>query len=295
MITINPSGGLCNRMRALDSALALGRAASVPVRLAWSINADLGCPFLELFEPIPGLESVESKIENTAVTSQTTTDFREIAKRLKPLVGFVKNVRKTLKAIRNAGSAGRELGREDTLYYSDKPEKLTALASRYDLRIETFERFFFGAQDYQGFKPTPEITRRVDALSLTARNVVGVHIRRGDSRVAIAHSPIQYFIASMRAKYKADTTTEFFVASDSPTVEDELEREFPGRIIRQPKGSYSREDPVGVKHAMVDLYCLASCRHLIGSYWSSFTDTAYELGKMPWEIVFRSTKGAGRS
>jgi len=295
MIVINPSGGLCNRMRAMDSALALGRAASVPVRLVWSLNAELGCPFLELFEPIPGLESVEGKIETSAGSLQAKSDFREIAKRLKPLVAFVKNVRKTLKAIRNSGSTGRELGREDTLYYSDKPERLIALAGRYDLRIETFERFFFGAEDYQGFRPTAEITRRVDAFSLTTRNVVGVHIRRGDSRVAIAHSPIQYFIASMRAKCSADATTEFFVASDSPAVEAELEREFPGRIIRQPNGSYSREDPAGVKHAMVDLYCLASCKHLIGSYWSSFTDTAYELGKMPWEIVFRSTKGAERS
>ena len=90
----------------------------------------------------------------------------------------------------------------------------------------------------------------------------------------------------MRSICDADPSTQFFVASDSSEAEDELEREFAGHILRQPKKSYARDDPEGIKHAMVDLYCLASCARFIGSYWSSFTDTAREIGKMPFEMIY---------
>ena len=37
--------------------------------------------------------------------------------------------------------------------------------------------------------------------------------------------------------------------------------------------------------AVVDLFVLSKTRRLIGSYWSSFTDTAAELGNLPLTIA----------
>ena len=33
-----------------------------------------------------------------------------------------------------------------------------------------------------------------------------------------------------------------------------------------------------MQDALIDLWCLAASRKIIGSYWSSFTDTAADMG-----------------
>jgi len=269
MITITPTAGLCNRMRALDSALALGRAASVPVRMVWKRNFELNCPFEELFEAIPGLVSIKERMEG-----------------LKPPSSFVRKTSRIRRSIRATISRTRFINQPESAHYADKPEALIGLAAEHDLDIDTYERFFRGSEDYQGFRPSAGIREKVEEYKLKSSNIVAVHIRRGDSKPSWIYSPTRGYIASMRSVCEADPSVRFFVASDSAEAEDELESAFPGRIVRQPKASYAREDPEGIKHAMVDLYCLASCRRFIGSYWSSFTDTALEIGKMPFEMIY---------
>jgi hypothetical protein len=78
----------------------------------------------------------------------------------------------------------------------------------------------------------------------------------------------------MRQELDEHADTRFFLATDSPAEEERLQQEFPGRIIMHPKTSLKRHDPRAVQEAMVDLYCLANCRKLFGSYNSSFTETA---------------------
>ncbi|GAF04932.1 hypothetical protein [Saccharicrinis fermentans] len=48
MISIVPGGGLANRMRAIDSAIALTRNT---VKIIWLKNKDLNCDFYQLFKP----------------------------------------------------------------------------------------------------------------------------------------------------------------------------------------------------------------------------------------------------
>jgi hypothetical protein len=68
-------------------------------------------------------------------------------------------------------------------------------------------------------------------------------------------------------------------------TERRLELEFPGRIIKQVNKNYSRDEPDGIKSAAIDLFCLASCKMLIGTYGSSFSETARDIGKIPSEII----------
>ena len=50
MLIIQPIGGLCNRMRAINSALVLAKKQNKKLKVIWFVNAELGCPFEELFE-----------------------------------------------------------------------------------------------------------------------------------------------------------------------------------------------------------------------------------------------------
>ena len=285
MIVIRPNAGLCNRMRALDSALALGRVAGVPVRLCWPLDDDLNCPFERLFEPLHGLESFENKVDRQIASSMAAKNSRGLAKKIVPLVRLVKIARRARRLVRNLDPKSRVIGQEDTEFCLANPGKLIGLAKRYDLHIFTFDRFFRGDEDFLGFRPVPEIFKRIEQVSLGGRNVVGVHVRRGDHELSKEHSPIQGFISSMRSLSDSDPTLEFFVASDSEEMEHRLDREFPGRILRQADKSYARDKPEGAIHAVADLFCLASCKSLIGSFDSSFTETACEIGKIPCAVV----------
>ena len=50
MIIIQPIGGLCNRMRAIGSAMILAEKRGEKVTVFWKVAPELGCPFEELFE-----------------------------------------------------------------------------------------------------------------------------------------------------------------------------------------------------------------------------------------------------
>lgn len=285
MIIITPEAGLCNRMRALDSALALGQAADVPVSVVWPLDPALNCRLERLFDPLPGLDSIEYREEPGDEPSESAQSLRSALKRIAPLVLAVKSARLIRKTLRNANPHSLVIDQKDTQRLLAHPERLVKQAKRRDLYIDTFDRFFRGPEAYSGFVPAPPLGQRIDAFSLKTRNVIGVHIRRTDHRVSIAHSPVSGFIAAMEARIERDPTVEFFVSSDSPEVELRLEEQFPLRILRQAKKEYARGVPEGIEDAVVDLFCLASCRSLIGSYISSFSETAGELGRLPLEIV----------
>ena len=106
---------------------------------------------------------------------------------------------------------------------------------------------------------------------------VGVHIRRTDNMASIQHSPIEDFEAAMREEIERDPDTRFFLATDDPAIEARLQEGFPGRIVVHAKSSLARNDPQAVRDAVVDLYGLSNCRRLIGSYRSSFTDSASRI------------------
>ena len=46
-----------------------------------------------------------------------------------------------------------------------------------------------------------------------------------------------------------------------------------------------RNTLTGMQDAVVDLWCLAATSLVVGSYYSSFSDTATELGGQPLEII----------
>ena len=45
MIIIQPSGGLCNRMRVINSGWKLARERKEKLQILWNCNAELNCPF----------------------------------------------------------------------------------------------------------------------------------------------------------------------------------------------------------------------------------------------------------
>ena len=111
--------------------------------------------------------------------------------------------------------------------------------------------------------------------------MVGVHIRRGDHNLAQERSPTAAFIERMAAE---DAAVRFFLATDSPAEEHALSIHFPNRIITASK-AFGRDSTAGMRGAVVDLYALARTSRLLGSYWSSFSETAAEIGGITLEVI----------
>lgn len=53
-ITFVPVGGLANRMKSVNSAMALARKSNATLEIIWFTGWELNCPFHQLFAPIGG-------------------------------------------------------------------------------------------------------------------------------------------------------------------------------------------------------------------------------------------------
>ena len=159
-------------------------------------------------------------------------------------------------------SAGQRFGNDDILNNQTdgtlNDNFYRALKKR--VYIFTWEHFY-PSKDYSLFVPIDALQKRVDAFTKDfAPRCVGVHIRRTDNAVSMGKS-----------------TTEQFIATDDQREEDLLRSRFPGKIISNQSRTIDRNSVAGMHDALLDLYCLAASDKIIGSYWSSFTDTAADM------------------
>ncbi|MBE5881083.1 MAG: hypothetical protein E7289_02045 [Lachnospiraceae bacterium] len=252
MLIIQPIGGLCNRMRAINSALVLARKQNQKLKVIWNINAELGCPFEELFE------------KTDAFT------VMNIRSKWNPAKLFYQFTRKRI------GNDDIRNNRDTSGLTEEFQQTLNC-----PLYIAT-EEHFFECHDYSAFVPTAEIAERIERLTSSyGSHNVGVHIRRTDNKPAIGKSSTQAFIDSMEKEIALFPDTKFYLATDDLSEEANLRRRFPDRIISNETRDLSRDSVAGIKDALLDLMCLARTDKIIGSYFSSFTDIAADWNRIP--------------
>lgn len=252
MLIIQPIGGLCNRMRAINSARILAEKRGEKLKVLWNVNSELGCPFEELFE-------------KTDAFSVMNMHSKWNLKKL-----FYQFTRK-------------RVGNDDIRANRNEHGLTDAYVSTLTgpLFIAT-EEHFFPCHDYSVFTPTRELQDRIDRLTSSfASHNVGVHIRRTDNKPAIGKSSTQAFIDSMKKELARRPDTMFYLATDDFTEEENLRRIFPGHILSNETRDLSRDSVNGIKDALLDLMCLASTDKIIGSYFSSFTDIAADWNGIP--------------
>lgn len=252
MLIIQPIGGLCNRMRAINSARILAKKRGQSLKVIWNVNAELGCPFEALFE-IPDDFSVMN-----------------IRSKWNPAKLFYQFSRRQLgnEEIRSVRTDG------------NLPDAFTASLPRR-LYIATEEHFFVN-HDYSCFVPTQEIQERIAGIcrQFSSHNI-GVHIRRTDNGPAISKSSTQAFLSSMEKELALHPDTMFYLATDDMQEEAALRKAFPAKIISNETRNLSRDSIDGIKDALLDLMCLSRTDKIIGSYFSSFTDIAADLRGIP--------------
>lgn len=249
MIIIQPSGGLCNRMRVINSAWELAKKKGDRLTVLWYLCPELNCPFESLFRPVK-----EIKIINI----RSLRDPRKLFYQLTARQRF--------------GNDDILCHKTDGILHQDFYESL-----KNPVYIFTWEHFY-PSRDYHFYVPAASLQERIDILTASfGKRCVGVHIRRTDNSISMGKSTTEQFIALMKKELAAYPETCFFLATDDNKEEALLRKLFPGRIISNETRTLSRNSEDGMHDALLDLYCLAATKKLIGSYWSSFTDIAADI------------------
>lgn len=257
MIIIQPSGGLCNRIRVINSAHQLAKKRGEKLIVLWKNCAELNCPFETLYEPV-----TEIKIIN----------FRSNFNLIKLWYQF---------------TSGQRYTNDDILKNKTNGILHDSFFEQLKKRVFIFTwEHFYPSQDYHLFIPQPFVQQKINALtSQFGQNCIGVHIRRTDNMPAIDKSSTAHFIEQMQTELDQNPDTKFFVATDDIHEEESLRKAFPQAILSNQNKTLSRDSVDGMIDALVDLMCLSETKKIYGSFWSSFTDIAADIKKIPKKIV----------
>lgn len=264
MLTIVPQGGLCNRLRVVLSALFLSQQMHAEVQVKWAENDECHARFADLFVPIDSGRFHIGPMSWWAKPSRKR-NFH-IPRLLRTCMGYT--------------------WQRDGFEPTSLSELAEALHGHSKVYVSSGSQLAqYSAECLSRLCPRADLQTRIDRIVQSyAPHTVGVHIRRTDNVVSIQQSPVEAFIRAMKHEVDQDPRVKFFLATDDAAVKQMLERQFPHRIITQHMPT-ERSTLQGMEDALVDLWCLAGTHKLLGSYWSSFTDTAAEIGRMPLVIV----------
>lgn len=264
MLTVVPQGGLCNRLRVVLSVLYLSQQLHAEVQVEWAENEECRARFDDLFVPIDSGRFHIAPMSWWAWPSRKRN--LHLPRMLRACMGYT--------------------WQRDGYVPSSLTELAEALKHHRKVYVSSGSQLTdYSSECLSRLCPRADLQARIDRiLQSYAPHTVGVHIRRTDNAVSIKHSPVEAFIRAMRQEVDRDRHVKFFLATDDAAVKLMLERLFPHRIITQHM-PVERSTLQGMEDALVDLWCLAGTRKLLGSYWSSFTDTAAEIGHVQLVIV----------
>lgn len=258
MLVIEPRNGLANRLRAIDSGIALAKILNKRLVVDWILNEDLNCRFDKLFEPIDGL------IMNDGI--KLPYPFKKHLN----LHYFFKSLRFDISF--DSISLRSKLNTKNYKYYD---EDFGVYLKKYNkIFITTGEFFYHSIKNYYYFKPKTFIINAVDEMcNNLGTNFIGIHIRRVDNKNAILYSPNSLFMKTIDSILEEDVNTKFFLSTDSKEEEILFKQSFPANIFTYSK-NYNRNEEKGVQDALVDLLCLSKAEKIFGSYYSSFSEAA---------------------
>ncbi len=249
MIIIQPSGGLGNRMRVINSAYILAQKKKCKLYVLWKMCDELNCPFEELFE-LPK----EFKVYNFRSNFNLKKLWMQMSQKQRFANEDIENNKTD--GILNEG------------FFSSLSNSVY---------ISTWEHFY-PAKDYHLFIPRKALLEKVDNIAKKfGSHSVGVHIRRTDNTWAIENSKSDDFESAIEQELKIQPDTKFYLATDDAKEEERLAVRFRDAIITNQNKTLERDSIAGMHDALIDLYCLSKTDKIFGSYYSSFTDIAADM------------------
>jgi len=261
MLELIPTGGLCNKMRAIDSAASFCEAYELPLKIYWIKDEELiNCRFKDIFEPVENLRLYElDDLPFKLRKGEIGNLFLPGLMRKMPWAGKIFD-RFEIKDFKNRGGDFKKL--------YDEHQRLIFFS---------FSRFFTPEKKYSIFKPVPVVAQMIDQETRTFNDyTVGIHIRRTDHLLSIENSPLDLFERAIEEEIEQDSRTNFYLASDCSDTKKYLVAKY-GAVIRTSYDPGDRTTLQGMYRGIVELYALSRTTKIFGSYGSSYSRIASEL------------------
>jgi hypothetical protein len=265
ILSIQPIAGLANRMRVIDSALALSDDFKIDIKIFWRKSPACNCAFDKLFE-IPEKTEI---IENYSLIRDG---------------GKVDLIFNKWKIFYNTFFIKEYVY---SIYYQNI---LNLKKSNFDFReilkyesvfIQGFIDFYHNSKSHSYLKPSNSIAQIVKEIcdGMFVTNTIGIHIRRTDNKWSIQNSPDILFYNKIDKELSVNSDTKFFLATDSRSTENDFISKYGDKIIVLEK-EFNRNTEEGIISAYIDLLCLSKTSRIYGSFHSSFSEIAAEIGKI---------------
>jgi len=260
-----PYEGLGNRLRAMASAIGVARHEQAPLTIYWNASENCLCQYSDLFEP--------SMPENV-----TLVENRSL---MHSLASWRKNLR--LPHLLQHLHYGQCLRRfnywpNNDIYEVLKPQGEVLLETCYSLTpnyppLSTWLRL------------QPALQQRVEAMTdQYTPYTVGLHVRGTDHQLARQLSTLDRFINRIDALIEEHPEVKFFLATDEPDVKRQLLVRYPDRILTCDV-PLCRDTQAGMEAAIVDCFCLSRTQLILGSYNSTYSSLAAEIGEISLEEI----------
>jgi len=126
--------------------------------------------------------------------------------------------------------------------------------------------------------------------SFNKSEVIGVHIRKGDFKVAYDGraevSKETDFVEKMRCLLEINPNYKFLLCTEDEETEERFRLRFgSNHIIYFPKRFRDRSATESVKESFVDILLLSKCPIIIGTFLSTFTEVAWWMGRCKARVV----------
>ena len=271
MITLVPVGGLANRMKAIDAAVALAQEIQTSLHIIWFKDSGLNCRFDQLFEPL--------KQKGVTIKEATWIDKLIYDRPRRKNLYLPRLFQRFLFDSCIYERKATQLFYRHFDFRSWARNKKAYLASCVYFQPQTNHTLF------SIFQPCPEIQERIDACCQSFTSpTIGIHIRRTDNVGSITHSPTRLFIERIQEEIKKEGKCQFYLATDSEAEKEQLRSLFGERLITSPQAA-DRNSTCGMKDALTELYILSRTQKILGSMQSSYSETAAQISGIPYELL----------
>ncbi|MEG1685634.1 MAG: glycosyl transferase [Bacteroides sp.] len=270
-VTLIPVGGLANRMKAIDAAIALTKDIHAQLRIIWYKDWGLNCRYNQLFQSfnLPDVEVKEASIND--------------------LIFYDRPRRKNF----YVPQIFQRFIFDDCLYENEVTQ---LLYSKFNFNEWAKKRnvyiascvYFYPLMDrklFSNFCPIPNLQKKIDdACSSFTDSTIGIHIRRTDNATSIAESPTELFIHKIEQEIKKNKDASFYLATDSEEDKNKILNLFNHHVITSPRKA-NRNSIEGMQDALVELYTLSHTQKIIGSIQSSYSETAAQISNIQCELL----------
>jgi hypothetical protein len=282
MIFLKPIGGLCNRIRAIDSMISLCEEYEQNLTIIWLRTNDLNCDFDELFLPIHRKNIKIRIIKNFFI-------YNLILK-----ITLRKSIFLNNNFWEGIYSQNRLKKKELTIEMADKESfkniedftRSLLKQKQKKILIESCYRHSpVDKNSYNIFHPIEKISNMINNKTEEFNNTIGIHIRRTDNLRSIEVSTNEKVINLINGLLSENPKYTFFLASDCQQTKKKLIEKYNNNIITNPDLTFDRSCRESIQFAVLDLYCLAKTKRIYGSFFSSYSEVAAAINNIDNIII----------